>query len=74
MMDWISVKDRLPKHGELCIVYCGEYGSFLVNYDESSIRHHWNPTCFGCFNSLLWNLENTTHWMSLPKPPVDNKA
>jgi hypothetical protein len=60
MMEWISVKDRLPGIGEEVLIvnkfneigkgwYCGEYG--------------WN-----CYDSTL--CDNTaTHWMPLPELP-----
>lgn len=73
-MEWISVKDSLPKitgyektSGDVFV--CG-----YCNYTESI------QTSIGWYNGNTWNtaaerihpllkIENITHWMPLPKPP-----
>ncbi len=61
---WVSVKDRLPEKGSICLV-CGKNGGMRVaraNYHEPLD---------------LWTIVGTgkpfkvTHWMELPAPPTD---
>lgn len=64
-MEWISVKDRLPKHGELVIVFNANkdyLNGIFVSYIE---RHgNWRGP-FDDFEDLI------THWMPLPEPPME---
>ncbi len=66
-MKWISVEEKLPKHGTLCIAHCGAWGCHLVVYDETGQSNHWSPT-YGCcsYASIIYNLSNITHWMAVP--------
>lgn len=62
-MDWISVKDRLPKDVETYLVYGGnKYGIMLAIY-------------YGDGEWLTDDLTNitrfVTHWMPLPTPPKE---
>ena len=55
---WISVKDRLPSHETMVIVYselCGIGLAFIDNRDEK-----W---CGDCHD------EDVLYWMPLPEPP-----
>ena len=58
-MNWISVKDRLPKAYERVLCCDGRFRSVYVGYiqeDKQRVEHEWiNP--------------NTTHWMPLPEQP-----
>ena len=57
-MHWISVKDRLPSHETMVIVYselCGIGLAFIDNRDEK-----W---CGDCHD------EDVLYWMPLPEPP-----
>lgn len=59
MMEWISVKDRLPSTGGYYIVsYKGFNGNYVicVNYSTQFFK-------FAELNNEI------THWMALPKPP-----
>ena len=78
-MQWISVKDRLPKHDLPVLVH---YAEFITKQDSE-----WEWTENACryvvakFSSELeeWIQENSdcqwdsiiapTHWMPLPEPP-----
>lgn len=60
--EWISVKDRLPKTGEI-ILACNIAGDFeiLSYYNEKFISFDEN----GYSYEVLY----ITHWMPLPEPP-----
>lgn len=61
-MEWISVKDRLPK--ENCIVV---FSHSIRGYFAGVFRH-------GKFTETLDDCEffdEITHWMPLPKPPKE---
>lgn len=62
MMDWISVKDRLPEENKWIIganIYRVEFGVWLGGKKGFTLPH---------FNNLCLEI---THWMELPKPPKD---
>ena len=63
MMEWVSVKDRLPPYGP-CIVFCQEHDPqvYLDAYGEVS-----EGKAVFC-HELLFNTK-VTHWMLLPSPP-----
>ena len=59
---WVSVKDRLPSHETMVIVYselCGIGLAFIDNRDEK-----W---CGDCHD------EDVLYWMPLPEPPEVKK-
>ena len=58
MAEWISVKDRLPKEGEVVVVYIKP--KVGVGYAEVDIY------LMGDFDEYS---EGVTHWMPLPEPP-----
>lgn len=63
MMDWISVKDRLPEIYERVIYYVPGWGIYYGNRQEDDT---WDaPDVFG----PPWLSESVTHWMPLPEPP-----
>jgi|HubBroStandDraft_4_1064222.scaffolds.fasta_scaffold32474_4 hypothetical protein len=62
-MDWINVKDKLPKMGEDVLVFNSGI-IFHAFWDRtSSIQGDWYDL------RNMWILENVTHWMPLPLPP-----
>lgn len=78
-MEWISVKDRLPKNGEYVLVLWGMQDadnddpgmSVLKRHDivEHNHKHKicgygWSAEEHGCSLGI-----NATHWMPLPPPP-----
>ncbi len=69
MKDWISVKDKLPKHGEGSFLACWKNQNnlmivcFVDIHGNYIISHSSHDTCgFGEFPKF-------SHWMPLPKPP-----
>ena len=66
-MEWISIKDRLPKEG-------GRYWCYLEHQNDLGLSHfQWN--CSYNENEkrfsdrYLIDGEKVTHWMPLPEPP-----
>lgn len=80
MTEWISVDDRLPEVGDLCLLY--------KTYPEGSVFHcradHFKrnfiligglryDNIFVSYENQYSNkgLDYITHWMPLPEPPID---
>lgn len=59
---WVSVKDRLPENGSICLV-CGAKGGMRVARFRS-VRAEWTIVGTGKYF-------NATHWMPLPSPPTE---
>lgn len=62
-MEWISVKDRLPKIGDRVLVICedGSYFAATLSVD---------PFVEGpFFEASYFPYLDVTHWMQLPEPP-----
>ena len=62
VQEWISVKDRLPEHGDVVVVWHTYMEHpFVCQWDERS----------DCWIDGKWTFgRNTiTHWCYLPKPP-----
>jgi len=59
-MEWISVKDRLPKMYERVLTYCPEFPRMpiKVNY----IHTYDNEWAYDHSREI-------THWLPLPEPP-----
>lgn len=83
MAEWISVKEKLPKHRKhvLCVIesLC-EYYNFEEGSEYDSIgaimcegyydrqRGKW----FKCTEpDIYFSCKGVTHWMPLPEPPKD---
>lgn len=60
-MNWISVNDRLPEHGEDVLVTDGE--ACMVTNFLLSVK------MFEFYSIDWWNNSEVTHWMELPKLP-----
>ena len=62
VQEWISVKDRLPEHGDVVVVWHTYMEHpFVCQWDERSDCWIDNKWTFG---------RNTiTHWCYLPRPP-----
>ena len=68
-MEWISVKDRLPKKdGEY---FCYTKLHYISVYYYGKIDDESDRKCFYFFDSEYGDVEanNVTHWMELPEPP-----
>jgi len=59
-MEWISVKDRLPKDEVIAIGYQNET---IIGYVSGDDENGFSCENDGCV------LDNVTHWMPLPEPP-----
>jgi len=64
---WISVKERLPKMNELCIVNTKWRGIVPATYGNKSWIFDEGQ---GWFKKVL---SYVTHWMPLPEPPKENE-
>lgn len=58
MSEWISVNDRFPQNHDLVIITNGKDVTF-------SFFDH------GFMYTQLPYIEKVSHWMPMPKPPVD---
>ena len=55
--DWVKCSERMPKHGEMALVFNGN----SIEIDALAI---------GEFDFECW-CDSVTHWMPLPAPPQD---
>lgn len=81
-MNWISVKDRLPKDHERVLVRLGD-GGFVTKKDRMEIAiarfsggefYIYLTYRDGMMNDLFivpCFVDRVTHWMPLPEPPED---
>ena len=60
-MKWISVKDKMPSIGELCLTTNKE--EYCIKVYRFGILEH-----FTCENCSI-DHESVTHWMPLPEKP-----
>jgi len=78
---WISVKDRLPEHGEAILVYSTKSmtGDPIITTCRID-RHSFSPEIwmdgYG-FGGYEWEYDfdwkDITHWMPLPSPPTEER-
>lgn len=59
MNEWISLKDRLPFHGQLTLTYHEDSEPCIRIHEFSCKAKQWNKNSGG----------KITHWMPLPEPP-----
>ena len=68
---WISVKERLPEHGQTVIYYFAPLGVFVGKYKRLTGRDaKYGTNLFYGPSGFL--IDDVTHWM--PLPPVDSLA
>ncbi len=71
MMEWISVKDRLPEFNEKVFCYDTQMVYIAFRKVEEEYNEHWCIcedsccSCVGCTGAI-------THWIPLPQPPRDH--
>lgn len=81
-MEWISVKDRLPKPYDFVLVFADPKGSneptpiSLARLLPGGtlwqfLSEYGDGSGVGVYQDLEWpaEKEDITHWMPLPKPP-----
>ena len=68
-MNWISVKERLPKAGVEVLLYDAVFKTYYVGFlDISNIvrsEMKW------IVDSEMFRVCEFTHWMPLPEPPKE---
>tara|TARA_R110000851_G_scaffold105714_1_gene224349 strand:- start:327 stop:560 length:234 start_codon:yes stop_codon:yes gene_type:complete len=74
MSDWISIEDALPQLFVSVMVF--PYHDF--NYSdkltaELQLGGKWVVNCEDSYQQCEQELNNVTHWMPLPEPPVIDK-
>ena len=79
MIEWISVKERLPPSYHFVLIFCqtgtNEPSSYSLARYEGDRK--WNIIGNGesVWSDLFWgidSLEEITHWMPLPLPPKES--
>lgn len=80
-MEWISVKDMLPKQGIVCLLYQTYPPTTMFNCMANLLPR--NFTIIGGFRLGKFisyqdqysdeGLKYVSHWMPLPEPPKDNE-
>lgn len=69
VMEWISVKEKLPEKGEIvqvtdgAFVHCGRYT------DTDGGGRPMDDGFLTCEDEFYRTNHNITHWMPLPEPP-----
>lgn len=68
--EWISVEDRLPTNS-IQEVICVRKTKYSVN--SYSVPLTWRDGKFQFFLETYVTIPDVTHWMPLPKPPIQTK-
>jgi len=63
MSEWISVKDRLPEHAQMALVYV-EWERMFDAWYANDVWYESNK------DSKMMEFDGVTHWMPLPDPPI----
>lgn len=79
-MEWISVKDRLPKKDGTYLVYTthdyidiAKYATNLLKVDKYDFAGEKRSGWFDYDGEWgFYEMDNITHWMSLPESPKEN--
>lgn len=69
MMEWISVKEKMPDLDSKVLVYTEDLDIEIMLYAK---KYSWGGYTFIHFTDG-WG-SNPTHWMPLPKPPITNES
>lgn len=67
MNEWISVKDRLPEDGQRILVHL----DLDIEICYFSKEDGWKNMDGGDWYEI--DSKYVTHWMTLPKPPAEDK-
>lgn len=68
--DWISVDDALPEKNERVLVYCDDPFDIPPHFPRRKLLLIGYLDMENNWYDSDGPLENITHWMPLPKPPV----
>jgi hypothetical protein len=68
MMEWINVKDRLPAHGQIVILFEDKVDNWEMWFGNYSTYSKEFLYFYGNGNK---NDREFTHWMPLPQPPKE---
>ena len=66
-MEWISVKDELPKNGTWVLMYISEYAG--VDKYRAGMYHKDEDGYDWLSAANTFGHPTVTHWRLLPKPP-----
>lgn len=66
-MDWILIKEQLPKEGEEVLVWCERHGRTFATYLGSNKY----GTIWKFYGDDFPTFNAPTHWAILPKKPSD---
>ena len=74
-MEWISVKDRLPKKNERVLVtdgkkICLHYKQSFINWEDAKGEDLY-CSCSENYDRCDFREGEITHWMPLPSPPKE---
>lgn len=63
-MEWIKIDERMPKEGDMVLIYDMAFGRNVAEYKDGKFMYHFSD----------WNVfyEHVTYWMHLPDPPNEN--
>jgi hypothetical protein len=64
IVEWISVKDRLPEKGTYVLTYDG-LDMNLARFTGEDSKYYWDCDTYGMYDY------DVTHWMPLPPPPKE---
>lgn len=71
MIDWISVKNKMPKCGELVLIYIANLNDGKGDYALDKCRKVGGKKKWEFYNRCNADFD-VTHWAPLSKPPKEN--
>ncbi len=66
MIEWISVKDRLPSHLETILAFTPKGQCVCIFVDSIKMNKHYY---FCSQETKMHTLNGVTHWRQLPEQP-----
>jgi len=78
MTEWVKCSDMLPPEYDYVLIFCDSKGTGEPKPIgiARQVKNEWDfSSCdfTGYYYDLEWTIypENITHWMLIPKPPVE---
>jgi hypothetical protein len=77
MNEWISIKDRLPSHGQQVLCYQNyPKGTMIKTLAKPLIGCNYQIAEFGTYGNgfidkIGMDLKHVPHWIPLPEPPKE---